>query len=118
VAQGDPDAYDQGVIAGKIEARLAGHDKHFADLNGSVKDLAGEVHTLNLGIQRLMDSAAADRATVLTTAQALKDADDARRSTSETHWTPLSRVITVIAALAVVTGVIIAWASLHKGAAP
>jgi hypothetical protein len=110
----DPGSYSAGHIAGEIAARLAGHDKHFADLNGNVRELRDEVHALNLGIQRLIDSAAADRATVLATAKALRDADDARRDQSETRWAPKGRVVAVVVAAAAVAAVVIAWLNLRK----
>lgn len=111
----EPSDYDQGVIAGRIEARLAQHDKHFADLNGSIRELAGEVHNVVLAVQRLGDAAEADRATVIARAAALKEAEDTRRAQSETRWTPMARLITVIVAVAVVAGVIIAYFTLHNG---
>lgn len=111
----EPSDFDQGVAAGRIDARLAGHDKHFADINGSIKELAGEMHQLVLAVQRLGDAANADRATAITTAAALKEAEEARRGKSETRWTPMARLITVIVAAAVVAGVIIAYATLHNG---
>jgi hypothetical protein len=109
----EPSDYDQGVVAGRIDARLAGHDKHFADLNGSIKDLREEVHALVLGVQRLGDAADADRATAISLAEALEKADAARRANSETRWTPLARLIAVIVAAAAVAGVIVAYVNFH-----
>jgi hypothetical protein len=103
VAQPD-DAYDRGHIAGEIAARLADHDRHFAAINGSLADVAREMHDLTLAVQRLGDQAVARDATVITTAAALKDAEDARRSKGEQSWTPFARLIAVLGGLvAVVT---------------
>jgi outer membrane receptor for monomeric catechols len=84
-------AYDRGVAAGEIAARLAGHDQHFGAINGSLGRMADEMHEMRLALQRLGDSAAADRATVVTTAVALKDAEEARRDATDTRWAPLQR---------------------------
>jgi t-SNARE complex subunit (syntaxin) len=101
----EPSDYDRGHIAGGIEARLAGHDKHFADINGSIKELVGEVHALVGVVQGLRDAAEADRQTVKVTAEALEKAAQAR----ETHWSPFTRLIAVVVMLAAIAGVVIAW---------
>ena len=109
----EPSAYDKGVTAGEIGARLAGHDKHFAEINGSVKDLKDEMHQLVLGVQRLGDAADADRATVKTTAAALKDAEEARRDSTDQRWSPKARLIaTVVAFAAAIEAVILIYNSL------
>lgn len=99
MAETDKDVYDRGVAAGLVLERLSGHDKHFADINGSMGRLADEMHSLVLQVQRLGDAAEADRQTVKVTAGALKDADDARRDQSTQRWSPMARVITVVGAV-------------------
>lgn len=91
---------------GQIDERLASHDKHFEAINGSLKEVAVNLADLNLGIQRLIDSAAADRATVLTTAKALKDADDARRDKGEARWSPVQRLIALISGTGGLAGIV------------
>jgi len=49
------DEYNRGVDAGKIDARLAGHDQHFAKINGSIEKMANEMHNLVLAVQQLKD---------------------------------------------------------------
>ena len=102
--------FDRGHVAGQIEARLAGHDRHFAAINGSLGRIAEEIAQMTLALQRLGDQAVSRDATVLTTASALKDAEEARRDKSQQTWTPWTRVFAVIAALA--TGLSI-WLALH-----
>lgn len=113
------EAYDRGTVAGKIDARLAGHDKHFARINGSLERIANEMHELRLAMQalaaqtnardqRLEDQAISRDATVLTTAAALKDAETARRDKSESNWTPLARVAVAVSAIAAVIGIVLA----------
>jgi hypothetical protein len=120
---GEPSDYDQGVTAGRIDARLADHDKHLAKINGSMDRVADRLTDLVQGnrdllllVQRLGDAADADRATAISLATALEKADTARRDKSTTTWTPLSRLIAVVVAVAVVAGVVIAFAALHKPA--
>lgn len=103
-----PDDYQRGVDAGIIETRLAGHDKHFAAINGSLARLADEMHELTLAVQRLGDQAVSRDATVITTAAALKDAEEARRTKSEQSWTPFARLAVVISALVALIGIVLA----------
>jgi hypothetical protein len=126
----DQSEYDRGVDAGKIEARLANHDEHLQTINGSIGRMAQEtaalrtetvreIQALTLEVQRLADQATAragtvdaqrtsDKATVLTTAAALKDADIARRDKSADTWSPFQRAIAVLAAVASVAAVYLA----------
>lgn len=97
-------AYDRGHIAGEIAARLANHDRHFAAINGSVEDLKDEMHALILAVQRLGDQAVAREATVLTTASALKESDQARRDKSDQSWSPWAKGFAVLAAVATAVG--------------
>lgn len=99
------DAFERGSVAGKIEARLSDHDKHFAQINGSLERVGSELHGLKLAVQRLGDQAVARDATVITTAAALKDADQARRDKSDVSWTPIQRIIAVIGAIGVVLAI-------------
>lgn len=122
------DAYERGHLDGEIAARLAGYDRHFEAINGSlakiaeddsVAKLAEVVSGLALAVQRLGDQAIARDATVITTAaalkdtvistaNALKDAEQARRDKSDQRWSPLARSIAVIGVIATVVGVAVA----------
>ncbi|MES2211022.1 MAG: hypothetical protein V4515_12720 [Chloroflexota bacterium] len=108
------DAYDRGHVDGGIAERLAGHDRHFARINGSLEDVARALAALTLAVQRLGDQAIARDATVLTTAAALKDADDARRDKSEQSWSPWQKSIAVLVALASIIGVVLAVLTLIR----
>jgi hypothetical protein len=96
VSESPQDAYERGAVAGGIAERLASHDRHFDAINGNLARLAEEMHGLRLAVQRLGDAAQSDRSTVVTTAAALKSADDARRDKSETAWTPMARALAVV----------------------
>lgn len=104
-------AYDRGVVAGEIAARLAGHDKHFASINGSLAKIAEEMHGLRLAVQRLGDQAEANAATVLTTAKALKEAEEARRDKSDQSWSPWQKLFAGLGALAALAGIVALFAT-------
>jgi hypothetical protein len=106
------DAYDRGHAAGGIAERLAGHDRHFAAINGSLADLVREMHNLTLAVQHLADQAEANARTVVTTAAALRDAEQARRDTDERRWTPFQRLFAVVAAVAAAVGIY--FALVHR----
>lgn len=108
MSESQQDAYGRGEIAGAINARLADHDKHFAAINGHLADIARELTIMSLAIQRLGDQAVSRDATVITTAAALKDAEEARRNQSERSWSPWSKVFAVLAGIATVIGIILA----------
>ncbi len=92
--------YERGRIAGEIAARLAGHDLHLATINGSLADVAREMHDMLLAVQRLGDQADARDKTTLATASALKAADEARRAKSDSAWSPVQKLIAGVAGLA------------------
>lgn len=108
------DAYDRGHTAGEIAARLAGHDRHFATINGSLAAVALEMHALTLAVQRLGDQAVSRDATVITTAKALKDAEDARRDNAERAWSPVSRLLAVVGGFAALATVVGLYFAFHK----
>jgi hypothetical protein len=110
-----PSDFQRGHTAGEIAARLAGHDKHFAAINGSLGDVATEMHDMTLAVQRLGDQAEAAARTVITTAAALKDAEEARRGRASASWTPFQRFLAALAGVglvaATVLGIIAAYRS-------
>jgi methyl-accepting chemotaxis protein len=91
--------YDRGVAAGEISQRLKEHDQHFSKINGSMERVANELQKQTLAIQRMSDAMTANEATVLKTAAALKDAEEARRDRTETRWSPLTRLGIVVGIL-------------------
>ena len=101
----DQEAYDRGHLAGKIDARLANHDQHFAVINGSLEKVAVALAAQTLAIQQLADQAKADAVTRVATATALKDAEDVRRDKSDQSWTPVQRIIALVAAAASVLSI-------------
>jgi hypothetical protein len=109
------DDYERGVSAGEIAQRLKDHDRHFERLNGSLGEVAAELHGMRLDIQQLGLQAIARDATVVTTAAALKDADQARRiqeqqrqEQSESRWSPMAKAIAIVGVLAAVVAAVAA----------
>ena len=103
------DAFERGHLAGEVAARLANHDKHFADINGHLAELAREMHEQTLALQRLADQASSRDATAVVTAKALKDADEARRAKSESSWSPMAKLLAVVAVLIAAAGAAATW---------
>jgi len=115
VSESGQDAYERGHLAGEIAARLAGHDRHFDAINGHLADLVAGQEEVRLAVQRLADQAVSRDATVVTTAAALKDAEDARRSRGEQTWTPIQRFIAVVTVFAVLlAAAVAAWSAFHR----
>jgi hypothetical protein len=52
-------AHAEGVVAGKIEQRLDGHDAHFNRINGSLEDVANELRELTMVVKANLVSAEA-----------------------------------------------------------
>lgn len=107
--------YERGVIAGGIESRLAGHDKHFAKINGSLDEVAKQLNALALGVQRLADQAVSRDATVITTAAALKDAEEVRRNSSTQRWEPKARTIAVLTVVLAVVAIVVTLVVTRTG---
>jgi len=105
VTESPQEAYDRGAVQGGIAERLASHDRHFEAINGNLARVADEMHGLRLAVQRLGDAQASDRTTAVTTAAALKAAEDARRAKSESAWTPMARFLAVVGGVVAVISV-------------
>lgn len=107
-------AFDRGVTAGEIAARLANHDVHFANINGHIGELVEGIHGMRLDIQRLADQAQASAKTLLATAEALKAANEARAEQSTRSWSPWVRVFAVVAAVATIVSIVATVATLRS----
>jgi hypothetical protein len=97
--QGNGREFQRGRAQGETDTTLAGHTQHLAKINGSMEKVAERLDRLTLQMQRMADSMEADRATVVKTALALKEADEARRQKGEQRWTPAARAFAVLAVL-------------------
>jgi hypothetical protein len=95
--------YDRGVLAGEVATRLAGHDKHFASINGSLDKIA---HTLDqflvkqnamiVEIQRLNDNV-----------DLLKEAEKSSHATKVSITSsPWLTILVVIAFIGIIIGMI------------
>lgn len=113
VSESSQEAFDRGHTAGEIAEQLRRHEDHLAKINGSTEKTAQALEALNgtqqqmaLQLQRLADQMQASAKTVIATAAALKDADDARRNLDDQRWSPVARVFATVAALAAAVTVI------------
>jgi hypothetical protein len=89
--------YDRGHVAGGHDARLDGHDRRLAAINGSIDHLGQQVTGLRLDVQALTVQALAAATTATTVAQALKDK-------SEQAWSPFAKVIAAVGAVVALVG--------------
>lgn len=89
------------VMLASILEKVTGHGER---IDKAEQQLA----TNTLAIQRLKDNAAADKVTVKATADALKTADEARRSADEQKWTPFQRSFIALSAATAVAAAVIA----------
>lgn len=101
------EAFDRGHLAGSIAERLAEHEKHLSKINGSIDRFGTEMHALTLAVQQLAAQAVSRDATAITTAKALKDADEARRAQAEQHWSPVQRILGAVAGLSALIGIVL-----------
>jgi hypothetical protein len=111
-----PDAaYDRGLTDGRIDARLANHDRHFDAINGSLARVADEMHDMKLAVQRLADQAVSDATTRIATAEALEKAEVARRSRNEQRWSPVAKLLAVLGVIVAVAAVVVTiYLGIHK----
>jgi hypothetical protein len=93
---GEQAAFIRGETAGNISARLADHDRHFEAINGSIRKLANGVEELNLSVQRIFDVIQSNEKKIIATADALKEAEEARRDNIELRWSPFAKIMTVV----------------------
>lgn len=101
-------AYDRGKEDGQLARTVAEQGEHLKKINGSMAEVATKLGELVLGVHSLEQQMAADEKTRISTAQALKDAEDARRDADETKWAPWTRVLAVVvAATGVLTFVVL-----------
>jgi hypothetical protein len=101
------DEFELGKVQGVTDATLSQHAAHLTKINGSMDRVADRLDGIATGLQRLVDSVAADRVTVIATAAALKDAEQARRDKVDTSWSPKAKFISVILAIAVVVATVV-----------
>lgn len=104
------EAYGRAFEDGRVAALLTAHEGRLNKINGSQERTVEALEKLTLAVQRLSDQADAAATTAVTTAKALKDADEARRGRSEQSWSPFARVFAAVAALATLVGLYIALA--------
>lgn len=111
MSDAEGDAYDRGHVAGRIEARLAGHDQHFSKLNGTTSELKGEMSAFAMQLQRIADQLVADAATRVQLADALRLAEEARRASEHDQRAKRAHRFSPTLFIVAVLSVIIAAAS-------
>ena len=114
------EAYDRGMVAGKIAIRLDHHDVQLVAMNDVLAKVVNVEADLTLAVQELAGEAKASRETAVALATALKDAKETAEGTARNEslkaaateresaaraalgWSPVTRVFAIVAALAIV----------------
>jgi len=102
-SESSKESYDRGVVAGGVEQRLAGHDKHFAAINGSLDRISGTLkeflvkqNEMMLEIQRLTQDIVSMRETEI-----------AKLNTQVAiPWSPWLQLLVVVAGIGIVIGMV------------
>jgi len=98
---------EAGEIAGSIATRLAGHDRHFEAINGSVAKCASELHELRLAVQRLGDQGEARDQTSTAMFTTVRELDLARRTSALANWSLWQRVVAYVVAIGLIVGTMV-----------
>jgi len=108
---GEPDAYQRGVKAGKIDEELAGHGRRLDKINGSMERIADRLGSIDarfsaisMALQQIKDQMAANDVTVEATAKALESAAKAQRQATEKRWQPWQKTLALTAVLVAIVG--------------
>ena len=73
------DEFERGKLAGTVQE----HDRRLNALNGSLRSIDERLEGIDLKQQHIIDTMTSDRTTLITTAQALKDANKSQREKVE-----------------------------------
>ena len=99
------------VVLARMEGKIDMVAERLMNTIRTVEQHSEDIGVLKSGQQRLSEQAVARDATAVALAAALKEAEEQRRSKSDTAWTPPARVLAVVAA---VCGLITTWALTFK----
>lgn len=96
MTEAEETARQRGREQGAIESQLAQHAEHLERINGSTERTSQNLQRLDLAMQHMIDAFAAAADTVVATAKALEEAEQARRIKSEQVWSPVQKAIAVL----------------------
>ena len=115
------ETFERGRITGETAARLHGLENQYVDLRGTLREVLSGVTGLQLGMQELSLDAAANAATVVKTAAAVKDAKDTQDAAAKAEseksgeaWTPFGRFIAGLSGTGVIGGIIFGVIALSQ----
>jgi hypothetical protein len=110
------DEFERGKLAGTVQE----HDRRLNALNGSLRSIDGRLEQIELKQQHIIDAMNADRTTMVTTAQALKDANTLRREKAEAQyevsdrkWNMPSKVFATVGFLILLVGFLLDTFEVH-----
>jgi chromosome segregation ATPase len=110
------DEFERGKVAGQVQE----HDRRLNALNGSLHSIDQRLENIELKQQHIIDTMVSDRTTLVTTAQALKDANNLRREKSEAQyeasdrkWNMPSKVFATIGFIILLVGFLLDTFEVH-----
>jgi len=105
------DAYDRGVLDGRVAIRLDHHDDQIAATNVLLARTVGISQTMASTLQTLTEARVTDAATRVATAQAVKEAKDTQEAQAKSSWSPVAKLVAIVGAAVGVIGLVVAfWA--------
>ena len=110
------DEFERGKLAGTVQE----HDRRLNALNGSLRSIDGRLESIELKQQHIIDTMSSDRTTLITTAQALKDANKSQREKVEAQdeasmrkWNTPSKVFAVASFIILLIAFLLDTFSVH-----
>ena len=123
MTESSTEAFDRGVVAGKISIRLDHHDAQLVSINSVLAKVVDVESNLTLAVQELAGEAKASRETAVALATALKDAKEtaegtARAETSKAAitereaatkaalgWSPITKLFAILAGVLIAVNI-------------
>jgi len=125
------EAFERGVVAGKVSIRLDHHDAQLVSINSVLAKVVDVESNLTLAVQELAGEAKASRETAVALATALKDAKETAEGTAraETNkaaiterenatkaalgWSPITKLFAILAGVLIAVNI---YQALNPGA--
>jgi len=105
------DAYDRGVLDGRVAIRLDHHDDQIAATNTLLERTVDIAQSLTATVQTLTEARVTDAATRVATAQAVKEAKDTQEAQAKSSWSPVAKLVAIVGSAVGVIGLVVAfWA--------
>ncbi|WP_329103161.1 hypothetical protein OG792_25955 [Micromonospora sp. NBC_01699] len=119
-SSGEDEAYNRGMIAGRVEQRLQGHDDHFRKINGSIDSMTGALRSLTdelrANVTMFSANVTSDRRdaeerdkVVVTVAAALMEKANEIRAGETSRWAAWQRWLIVVGSIVLTSNFALAF---------